>query len=718
MQQNNNSSNDQNDQQQAPTQQQQNLNQQQQQQQQDQQNQQQQQQQQENNINNNNINNDNDNNNNNNQELNEIIQFQQFQQFVQQQINQMQQENLIQNNNEESEGEEGEGDSGFEDISEEEQEQEENGSNTQQLSNLNQSSNQNQEESKEEFLGCKHYLRKCKIQAPCCKKWYGCRLCHDEQYTGFKEQCLVERMDRTQISTIECLMCHEIQPASNKCTKCDKEFAKYYCDKCHLWQNKNVSIYHCDQCKMCRVGEQSQNFHCNRCDMCWPKISQNTHKCVQNVENQSCPVCMDNIKHSTQGVITLSNCGHAIHQNCLNQYVKKSRKNKCPLCNRALSDMGKEEIEKFDASIQNMTKDLSHFPKEFLDESDIPSINVNRINNYQNDLSLSQQFQADLSSNNLSQKADTNRKLISKKSSTQNEQDIQNQTYIEKKQSVQQDQSKYYKNENEYLNRSNRSFNDFPSPTISQSKKKLKPNLFFNASAMQSVRQKNNINDILEKKKREKALQSAKTKIKNQVIMKIKFFNALKSNQAVQHSFPISIAIKVYQFIEKIKQHAPGKNAKFLKKEFKNTIQDLSFFKLLKQNNSNINNNQFNYYQSKKSKAKSLKLKYKKINKTLLKIKEFSKKIIIFDPNNKFKKLWDIFYLFVIYTSIIILPIEAAMGQVNYFREAFGVFWDWYLLFVILIFLLDILVTLNSGIYEKGIRKLTLRYNRNDTTYY
>ena len=29
-------------------------------------------------------------------------------------------------------------------------------------------------------LGCAHYKRSCKIKAACCKRWYCCRICHDD----------------------------------------------------------------------------------------------------------------------------------------------------------------------------------------------------------------------------------------------------------------------------------------------------------------------------------------------------------------------------------------------------------------------------------------------------------------------------------------------------------------------------------------------------------
>lgn len=35
-------------------------------------------------------------------------------------------------------------------------------------------------------LGCKHYKRKCKLIAPCCKQAFTCRLCHDEEVSSHR----------------------------------------------------------------------------------------------------------------------------------------------------------------------------------------------------------------------------------------------------------------------------------------------------------------------------------------------------------------------------------------------------------------------------------------------------------------------------------------------------------------------------------------------------
>ena len=37
------------------------------------------------------------------------------------------------------------------------------------------------------------------LQAPCCKKYYSCRICHDEKES--------HKLDRTKVSKLKCLNC-------------------------------------------------------------------------------------------------------------------------------------------------------------------------------------------------------------------------------------------------------------------------------------------------------------------------------------------------------------------------------------------------------------------------------------------------------------------------------------------------------------------------------
>lgn len=180
--------------------------------------------------------------------------------------------------------------------------------------------------------GCKHYKRRCRIVAPCCGVVYPCRLCHNESEN--------HEIERTKIALVECLVCGDDsrQPASNACVKCGTEFAEYFCGTCKLWDDEGVSkkkIYHCEGCKICRIGPSEKYFHCDRCCACYPVSIRETHKCIEGSMQNSCPICLEDMFTSRRPVVVLK-CGHNIHAHC--QTVMRRMdlipSIRCPTCNK------------------------------------------------------------------------------------------------------------------------------------------------------------------------------------------------------------------------------------------------------------------------------------------------------------------------------------------------------------------------------------------------
>ena len=105
--------------------------------------------------------------------------------------------------------------------------------------------------------GCRHYKRNIKLQCSTCNRWYTCRFCHD----SVEDHKLVRRATKYML----CMFCNCAQKASGVCIECDQTAAWYYCDVCKLWDdNPNRSIYHCDDCGICRVGKGigKDFYHC------------------------------------------------------------------------------------------------------------------------------------------------------------------------------------------------------------------------------------------------------------------------------------------------------------------------------------------------------------------------------------------------------------------------------------------------------------------------
>ncbi|EFW98680.1 chy and ring finger domain protein [Grosmannia clavigera kw1407] len=145
----------------------------------------------------------------------------------------------------------------------------------------------------EEHFGCAHYRRNIKMQCFTCERWYTCRLCHDE----VEDHVLPRRDTKFML----CMLCGHPQHCSDVCHNCGESAARYYCNICKLWDGApDKSIYHCNDCGICRVGEGlgKDFFHCK--------------------------------------VVTMK-CGHTIHDDCRAEYIKSSYK--CPICNKSVENM-------------------------------------------------------------------------------------------------------------------------------------------------------------------------------------------------------------------------------------------------------------------------------------------------------------------------------------------------------------------------------------------
>ncbi|TMW64952.1 hypothetical protein Poli38472_009119 [Pythium oligandrum] len=204
----------------------------------------------------------------------------------------------------------------------------------------------------ENILGCSHYQRGCKLQGTCCGKWYTCRFCHDEGES--------HNFDRYATETISCMRCNTTQPVSKTCTNCKEDFARYYCDVCKFYDDDpNKDIYHCEKCKICRIGKglDVDYFHCDRCNACM-SISLKKHKCVERSLESDCPICHTFMFTSTTPVMFLP-CGHCMHVSCYEEYTLTNYI--CPLCSKSLGDM-----ELYFASIDELLE-REQMPIEYQD---------------------------------------------------------------------------------------------------------------------------------------------------------------------------------------------------------------------------------------------------------------------------------------------------------------------------------------------------------------
>lgn len=176
---------------------------------------------------------------------------------------------------------------------------------------------------------CTHYKRNCRLQAPCCLKFYPCRFCHNDD--NFSHE-----MDRHKVQNIQCVTCDTVQKVSNQCVKCSIQFGEYFCAVCRLYDSEKGQ-FHCDKCGICRVGPKEDFFHCDTCNACLSTSLKDNHKCVVNASMSVCPICREYL-HTSRMDMSIPRCGHMIHKECLQSY-HKAGSYQCPICKESLVDM-------------------------------------------------------------------------------------------------------------------------------------------------------------------------------------------------------------------------------------------------------------------------------------------------------------------------------------------------------------------------------------------
>lgn len=196
-------------------------------------------------------------------------------------------------------------------------------------------------------LGCHHYARACKLRHPVSGKLYTCRLCSEQEREASVTPSTNEKdnvpLDRYAVTEISCMKCKTVQPSAEFCvnTECElheKGFAKYFCDICNLYDDRDRPIFHCPYCNTCRMGKGlGIDFrHCMRCNAC-VSLADKDHRCIPQKLQGSCPICHDTLFNSTEPLKGLR-CGHVMHLSCFTEYCR-GQNYTCPLCMRCMEDM-------------------------------------------------------------------------------------------------------------------------------------------------------------------------------------------------------------------------------------------------------------------------------------------------------------------------------------------------------------------------------------------
>lgn len=189
-----------------------------------------------------------------------------------------------------------------------------------------------------ETSSCDHYLRKCRLVAPCCGNTYTCRICHDN--------CENHELDRYSVEEIICLQCETRQNIDVRCKKCQICFGNYTCLKCRMFDDRDRKQFHCDQCRICRIGGKENFFHCTKCDMCLAVTLKDSHKCVEKISRSDCPICLEDM-HTSRTSLHVPSCGHMLHTQCYNG-LRRKRLFTCPICCTSYEGVSSiwEEVDK------------------------------------------------------------------------------------------------------------------------------------------------------------------------------------------------------------------------------------------------------------------------------------------------------------------------------------------------------------------------------------
>lgn len=189
------------------------------------------------------------------------------------------------------------------------------------------SSEEEEEETElNERVGCEHYVRRCRLVAPCCDKEYVCRHCHNDAEA--------HEMNRHEVKEVVCAVCNNRQPVSQTCSnnKCGIQFAAYFCAVCNFFDDRiERNYYHCDKCGICRVKGNNDFMHCDNCGMC---VASLDHTCNAERFHTDCPICLENLFDSIKPATVLP-CGHPIHAHCKLNCFQQNRTS-CPLCRKTM----------------------------------------------------------------------------------------------------------------------------------------------------------------------------------------------------------------------------------------------------------------------------------------------------------------------------------------------------------------------------------------------
>lgn len=108
-------------------------------------------------------------------------------------------------------------------------------------------------------LGCKHMSKRFLVRAPCCRDFFACTSCHNENKQP-------GHPDFGEITEIVCMLCLQRgrsanpQPFASVCRDCNNVLAAHICNICKIMQDRPIS--HCELCDECFWVDEDHMAQC------------------------------------------------------------------------------------------------------------------------------------------------------------------------------------------------------------------------------------------------------------------------------------------------------------------------------------------------------------------------------------------------------------------------------------------------------------------------
>jgi len=165
----------------------------------------------------------------------------------------------------------------------------------------------------------------------CCNSDTCCLSCHAKEKDHIPTPA--------NVTHIVCLNCRKKQPYTklehtkqtdhDTTCECGARFAEYVCLECLVFDANDV-VFHCNECKSCRLGTQDKFRHCSKCGYCIEiNDSARPHMCYEG--STTCPVCLQEFSSVDPLPMLQFQCGHFIHQDCWAPQIRL-----CPFCRQTV----------------------------------------------------------------------------------------------------------------------------------------------------------------------------------------------------------------------------------------------------------------------------------------------------------------------------------------------------------------------------------------------